>query len=207
MQAAFPFPKGYTSDVDARFLRLDAEIEREEGGLSDDPADHGGLTNRGVTLRFLVACGRLDPIVVKAYDLDHSGDLDGADIRLLTADQVRALFRQFLWIRTGFWKLPQPLDGCLLDQAVNCGQGFAVRLLQMAINKLNLRATVVVDGVNGDQTRMGMSVAITVFGIGRLVQAYREAAIDHYRAICQADPAQMKYLAGWQARAEALGHV
>ena len=52
-----------------------AEIIAREGGYVNDPYDPGGATKFGVTIHTMRALG---------LDLDDSGDVDAADVRLLT---------------------------------------------------------------------------------------------------------------------------
>ena len=195
-----------TPAQDQRFRQVLAAVLGEEGGLSDTPGDRGGLTNFGVTLRFLVAQGAIDPAIRARFDLNHDGDLDGADIRLLTPEEAGGLYERCLWIRTGYCNLPAPIDGMLFDQAVNCGVVGANKLLQRAINSLS-RCPITVDGVLGDQTLIALRVCLRLNSTARVVRAFRQAAMDHYRAICVADPEQLRFLAGWLNRAEALGNV
>ncbi|HUO23682.1 MAG TPA: glycosyl hydrolase 108 family protein [Caulobacteraceae bacterium] len=195
-----------TAAQHARFLVVWAPIAPEEGGLSDTPGDRGGLTNCGVTLRFLQAQGQIDPVVAQAFDLDGNHDLDDADIRDLTPELAAELYERCLWVRGAICTLPAPIDGMILDQAINCGLVGAYRILQRAINAVGPQ-TVTVDGDLGDITRDALAQALLVHHSDVVVEAVRKAAMDHYRSICVADPAQLRFLNAWLNRAEALGHV
>ena len=70
---------------------------RWEGGLVDHPADPGGLTKWGVSLRFLRAIG---------VDLNGDGTVDGRDIRSLTHEQRDAIYRDHFWDRCRCDELP-----------------------------------------------------------------------------------------------------
>lgn len=88
---------------------------RWEGGKVDDPLDHGGRTNRGITQ--------------KTYDgwRDDRG-LPPRDVWLLEEDELRAIYRSLYW-----WPAkdaPWPLNLVLLDSAVLFGASRATGWLQ-----------------------------------------------------------------------------
>ena len=84
----------------------------------------------------------------------------------------------------------------VLDEAVNAGPGTAVRILQQAINSLG--GTLKVDGGWGPET----VAAANVCDQTALENAFRVARKAHYDAIVAANPADAKYQAAWDARAE-----
>jgi lysozyme family protein len=74
--------------------KFEIEIPRvlaHEGGYVNHPSDPGGETNRGITDRL---DGKIDGLV----DLDGDGDGD-VDIRGLTEDQAKEVYRQRFWNR------------------------------------------------------------------------------------------------------------
>lgn len=123
-----------------------AVVLAHEGGYSEHPADPGGATNFGVSLRWLRNLGDNDGDGWLDGDLDRDGDVDPEDIRLLTAGEAANFYRVQWWERYGYERIEdQGLATKLLDMAVNVGHGQAVRLLQRAIGVQD-------DGILGPRT-------------------------------------------------------
>ena len=125
-------------DAAARFDRCVAIVLRHEGGLVDHPADPGGITNHGISLRAARGMGGL-------ADTDGDGDVDGADIRALTPAAARAIYRALYWNAVRGDDLPPGVDLAVFDWAVNAGPLRAARGLQRALG-------VTVDGAIGPAT-------------------------------------------------------
>ena len=127
-------------------------VLRREGGLVDDPADPGGLTNMGIALA------------------EHP-DMTAEQIRTLTRTQAIAIYHRDYWTEIDGDELPRGIDFVAFDCAVNQGVGTAIRLMQQA-------AGVTVDGMIGPVTlnalrTYDMTHLIADFTVARL-QAYRE---------------------------------
>lgn len=93
-------------------------VMRHEGGsqITDDPRDPGGLTKYGVSQR------------------SHPG----LDIRALTLEQAKAIYKSEYWEGSGAGKLSWPMNLAVFDFAVNAGCAVA-------------NATIVVSGANFSQ--------------------------------------------------------
>ena len=190
----------------------------EEGGFVDDPADRGGTTNYGISLRFLAAEGAFDSDGDgKAdFDLDMDGDIDGRDIRLLSRSDAAWLYQKCFWepLRCEQW--PAPIGEMLFDQAVNGGAFAARKLLQRAVNQCLMEAgkagasppaNLPVDGALGEATSAALLWVLRNPGKGMpaLIGAFRDAVRERYRQIVSRNPSQQRFLRGWLARAERLG--
>lgn len=91
-------------------------VLEHEGGYVDNPKDPGGATNRGVTL------GTLSRWRKRA--------VSKAEVKALTVDDVRPIYKAWFWNAVRGDDLPAGLDLALFDFAVNSGEARAVISLQ-----------------------------------------------------------------------------
>jgi lysozyme family protein len=175
-----------------------AEILRHEGGYVDHPADPGGATNHGVSLRYARGIG---------LDLDGDGDVDADDIRLVTPAVAAALYRRDFLEQPRIDLLPARLWPILFDWAVNSGPPRAIMGLQRVMNVARVHGLgyppLVEDGVIGPATRRAAIMADATMGRG-LVNALVEERIAFYRGLVARDPDKGVFLKGWIRRAEAF---
>lgn len=124
-----------------------------EGGFSNDPADPGGATNRGITQA--------------TYDA-WRGRMGQArrPVRQISQTEVEAIYRRQYWDAIRGDDLPAGLDYAVFDYAVNSGSAQAGRDLQRVVG-------VGVDGQIGEQTiaasrRVALDTAIVTLCERRL---------------------------------------
>ena len=113
------------------FQRCIDHVLAEEGGLSDHPADPGGLTKYGISKR--------------SYPT--------LDIAGLTLDDAKALYRRDYWQVLHGDQLPSGLDLLMLDCAINQGPVTAIKLLQRTLRIQD-------DGIIGPETLSAAAVAM-----------------------------------------------
>jgi lysozyme family protein len=138
------------------FLKLIPRVLTVEGGFTDDAADPGGATNRGVTLALF-----------QRYKPGSTVE----DLKALTEDGAREVYWELFWNARDLhlqpiaeWSLE--LAGELLDTGVNCDPRVAAAFLQVGLNALNfnpkdgrdLFTPVAVDGFAGAVTISAMNV-------------------------------------------------
>lgn len=140
-----------------------ALVLAQEGGYADDPRDPGGATNRGITRRTL-AEARGHPV-------------DRQDVRALTEDEAKRIYRRFYWDAVRGDDLSAGLDLSVFDIAVHSGPARAARLLQGVL-------AVAADGAIGPAT---------------LAAAARAPAEPTIRALARARLAFLRSLPTWPA--------
>ncbi|BCG79534.1 glycoside hydrolase family 108 protein [Mesorhizobium sp. 113-3-3] len=105
--------------MDRNFARALALVLKSEGGWSDNPADPGGATMKGVTLANFRR-------YVKA-------DASKADLKKIGDAQVATVYRRFYWDAVLGSELPDGVDYAAFDFAVNSGPVRAARHLQASV--------------------------------------------------------------------------
>lgn len=91
-----------------------------ERGYVNDPADPGGATKYGIT--------------VKTLRGHRGGPVTAADVRALQLEEARAIYRAQYIEKPGFLAITDPfLFSFIVDGAVNHGPGRAIKLLQRAV--------------------------------------------------------------------------
>lgn len=140
--------------------------------FENDPADPGGATKFGIDQRS-------HPLV---------------NIRTLTRDQAKEIYRAEYWQAVKADKLPWPLNWVVTDIAVNNGKSRAAKWLQEALG-------VTADGILGTVT-IGAAERSDAMTIRNRLLTRRGY---FYRSIAQG--AQAKFLKGWLNRNDSLREV
>lgn len=105
--------------MNRNFARALSLVLKSEGGWSDNPADPGGATMKGVTIA-----------TFRRY-IDPQGTKD--DLRHITDAQLAKVYREQYWNAIGGDQLPDGVDYATFDFAVNSGPGRAAKYLQMTV--------------------------------------------------------------------------
>jgi lysozyme family protein len=183
---------------DPRFDVCGQFVLKHEGHLANNKDDPGGITNYGVSLKYLVGMGVIDPDDGYLYgDMDHDGDIDAEDIKLMTSGEALKIYHSQWWDRYRYGRINSlVLAAKVFDFAVHAGPGQAGRLLQRATNKVTKSAgtELVVDGRLGDLTFS----AINGCDQPRLIYAtYKHDIIDFYLGLNKP-----MFIDGWVRRAQ-----
>lgn len=176
----------------ANFDQAIKTVLYHEGGLVNNPADPGGITNFGVSLRFLKATNQLE------YDFDGDGDIDASDIKCMTVDDACRIYKEQWWDKYGYSRIDnQAIATKLFDMAINMGQKQAVKLIQSSCKLL--KAGITIDGILGSNTIN----AINSLNSDELLKVIREDHADFYRALINKNPKLAVFEKGWMSRAYA----
>jgi peptidoglycan L-alanyl-D-glutamate endopeptidase CwlK len=119
------------------FAIIQPFIEKWEGGFSNHPMDRGGPTNMGITIATL-----------KAWR--HRDDLTVEDVRQLSRDEARQIFKARYYNVVRGDDLPLPVAAAAYNAAVLHGPGRSAEFLQKALGSCG--AQVGVDRIIGPET-------------------------------------------------------
>jgi lysozyme family protein len=142
-----------------------------EGGLADNPADPGGLTNFGIAKR------------------SHPD----VDIANLTEEGAKEIYREDYWNKVHGDDLPPAIALAVMDYAVNSGVQRAAKTLQTIVGAG-------ADGVIGPNTLKKMNAVVDKKGEKEIAQdIVMERAIFLSRLV-QNKPTMLVFLTGWMKR-------
>lgn len=158
-----------------RFDDIFERVVGHEGGFSDDPRDKGNWTGGAVGLGELK--GTKYGISAASYPK--------LDIKNLTLEHAKEIYRRDFWDAIQGNLLPQPVDEYVFDYAVNSGVERAAMALQAAVGALQ-------DGNIGPKTIRAV--------MGRdPLQVIRLLFVDR-AIIFELHPKEVVYGRGWYAR-------
>lgn len=164
-----------------------------EGGYVNDPADRGGETNYGITEGTLNA----------AY---QAGLVGHNDIKKLTIDEAKVIYKANYWDKSKCDELPVPLDYLVFDASVNHGIGGAGKLLQRSINRCIKANKVTVDGAIGPLTLsalgeyLGKYKSTCLFPVELICHVFLLERVELYNSIIRKDSTQKSFIHGWLNR-------
>jgi lysozyme family protein len=159
-------------------------LRREGSAYTNDPADHGGPTKYGITLRDL-----------RSWRLNLA--LTADDVEALTEDEARAIYRKRYIADPGLEQIPDEwLRAFLVDAGVLQGPKNAIKFLQRSLG-------VATDGVLGPVTLAALAESDTQ----RTRKAVMRERIQHLVAAALVDlppdlvqSTNLKFLRGWLNR-------
>jgi lysozyme family protein len=139
-------------------------ILQREGGFVDDPADSGGATNKGVTIGTWKQVG---------YDKDGDGDIDVADLKLLSDNDVLTrVLKPHFWDR---WKADQIQSQKIANILVDWVWASGATGIKRPQALLGVKA----DGIVGNKTLMAVNFADP----DQLFDALVKAREKHFREV------------------------
>ncbi|NCA77491.1 MAG: peptidoglycan domain protein [Alphaproteobacteria bacterium] len=164
----------------ANINHLATKLFLSEGLFANDPIDHGGPTNRGITLSTWRKVG---------YDKDDDNDIDIDDIRLLTPDDAMMVLEKCYWDR---WHADEIKNQKVADILVDwlwCSGKWGIIIPQRILG-------VTADGIVGPRTIKAVNCANPY---KFLIQIYN-SRVAFIMNIVKKVPSQSRFERGWFSR-------
>ncbi len=158
---------------------------QNEGGFSDDPKDHGGRTDHGITQHTL-----------DVFRSEHPDLALPEDVADLTEDESGVIYHTDYWMFDGIQS--QRVATKLLDMSANMGLRRAVKILQAAVMAESGGLQLVLDGLLGPRTEQ----AANSCDEAALLHELAVKSVEYYEAIVSREPDQARFLTGWLRRAQ-----
>ncbi len=172
-------------------------IFQHEGGYAYFPADPGGATVWGISLRWLRTLGDLDHDGFMDGDINHDGDVNTIDIRTLSKHNAIEFYRTHWWDKYRYENIgDQEIATKLFSFSINMGSQPAHRIIQRAVRSA-IGIKLDEDGILGLKTLHAINMAKPI----KLLPALKSEAAGYYRSIRLKDGDEKKFISGWLNRA------
>ena len=160
-----------------------------EGGLERDDSDPGGITNHGISLRFLRS---MDPDQLRKAGIFSAPNAD--TVVNMPVSQAIRIYHDTWWLNYPVYRIhPQDFASYVFDMLVNMGINHTYHCVNRAIMAWS--------GSGSDSARMDSEIldminknAETIF------PALRSERACHYRILAALDDKNNRFLKGWLAR-------
>lgn len=197
-----------------------ADMLKFEGGYANHPADRGGETYMGIARKVWKKWKGweiVDHYKTITSDRGRLNELLSKDKKLQKL--VKAFYKRNFWDKVHGDELPSKLARKTFDTAVNMGTRWGIRLLQKALNGINIHRErrgqrplfrdLEVDGIYGRNTRNAINVVFDEYGKEEgqelILDWYSNYQAERYHAIVTRNPSQKVFLKGWLRRAAYRG--
>lgn len=160
------------------------KVLQQEGGLSNDKNDKGGITNHGISLRFIQDVN---------LDVNGDGSINGKDIEYLTTQEAIDIYKKYWFDKYNFSEIKNDvLCDKIFSMAVNAGSHEAILLAQRAANYCSF-SRLTEDGIIGPKTIFALNVISSDF----IIKTFDNLCIKFYQDLVVSHPEYGKFLDGW----------
>ncbi len=151
----------------ANFNNFTPLLIEAEGGFVNNPLDPGGATNKGWTLANYMIFG---------WDNDQDGDIDVDDLKMLTDDQAKLLYKQQFWDKMRASEIhDQYVANTYVDHGVNTGRWRSIMMMQYVLLTVFAKL-IVLDGKIGQETLKAINSVDPI----RLTKEFNDLRKEYY---------------------------
>ena len=162
-------------------------ILKWEGGFVNHPNDPGGATNMGVTLKTWKSQG---------YDKDGDGDIDVADLKLITANDATKILKSNYWSRWFADQIDSQVVANILVDWVWASGAWGIKIPQRLLG-------IKEDGIVGYVTVNALNKVIKEDKKSFITKLYK-ARYDYLDSIIKSNSKLAVFKTGWLNRMKDL---
>lgn len=171
-----------------------AYVMKNEGGFTDNPNDDGGVTNYGISLRFLKSLPVKKLIEYGVIKLDRP--LLVNDVKNLDIPTAKFIYKGEFWDKAPLDKILNSLVCTYtFDMVVNVGLSEAITILQRSTWALDFKDHIPDDGVLGQDTLK----KVNMYG-SLLLPSLRSERAGYVRLVSAIHSNDKEFLNGWLDR-------
>jgi len=168
-------------------------VLRNEMGIVENPHDNGGITNFGISLRFLKSLSVLELTKISIFEEPNE-----KTIRDLTLAKAKVIYFMYFWNAAPFDKIMNQEHGnYIFDMAVSMGVAPAIKCVQRASWAVLKKRDLVDDGILGETTLQAINDRCGFL----IMPALRSERAGYYRLIVSNSHDEKEFINGWLNRA------
>jgi type VI secretion system secreted protein VgrG len=172
----------------ANFDKIIPIILEQEGRFVNNPNDAGGVTNFGISYRFLKG-------------LPEYSDITPDFIVKLNAEEASKIYQKYFWDPNQYISIFDSDIACkIFSLCVNIGSKSANLILQKSLNDVDSSALIDEDGIIGDTTIRKVNLLLSRMKKSQILINIVYHAVKHYLNIVNNHQEQMVFLRGWLNR-------
>ena len=181
-------------------------VLKHEGLYSNNKNDKGGSTKFGISLRYLEALYKKDPISMQGLDLNKDGVINDYDIYNMRKSEAIEIYRKYWWDAYGYGKISnQKLATKLFDISINIGQRRAHLLFKKALRKNIFFKKVSLDEKLEYNTIVNVN-RLCYFVCDSLIKDFELEVIEFYNDLVDKNPRYKTFIKGWINRVQDLDY-
>lgn len=171
---------------------------KEEGGLANNRSDKGGITNYGISIKFLKGLVKDNKSLINELDLNRDKNITPCDVKNMTRAEAEYIYKTQWWDKYNYGKINyQPLANKIFELAVNIGPYPASLILVKASRRKIVKCT----------SKLDMDIVNYVNSLSEnekkeLMKKLTMLSIQYYFGIVDKNPSQARFLKGWLRRAK-----
>ncbi|APG05961.1 N-acetylmuramidase [Luteibacter rhizovicinus DSM 16549] len=177
----------------ADFNSYFAPLLMSRGGFVNDPADPGGVSNKGIDIGSFQQCAQ------RLLNIPPTLD----NLRALTDAQAATIYKALYWDKVRGDEIAfQPLANIVFDFQVIAGAN-ASRLLQRVLNGLGATPPVAMNG----EIDAATLVALRQVDAVAVYAAFKQGRKDYFKDLVAKRPPMNKFLKGWLTHTDSFADL